>query len=250
MKSFSIFIMLLIPSLVFCQSNKGGLKVFIENAEEDDLIGATVQVMDGERQLAGGVTNFSGFVYIPLIEAGTYVVLIRHINIGEAKFQVTIKSNSIYELREELNVYRDSLPRVFIKRNLRAWDYEAKSSSKGDLKIIVENAKEDGLAAVPVQVLDSKQLMASGVTDSSGLLFLPDIDTGTYIVVFKTESLGNLKYQITIRGGDVYELREKLQVRVLGPTVTRLPSPLFNNDPFCRVFKPADILNQLVVNRN
>jgi len=99
-----VYFLFFIPVIAFGQASKGGLKVFIENAQEDDIIGATVQVMDGERQVTGGVTDFEGFLYIPNIEAGTYTVVIRHIISGEVKFQVTIKSNSIYELRETLPV--------------------------------------------------------------------------------------------------------------------------------------------------
>lgn len=100
----TIFFLFLSVTIASAQASKGGLKVFIENAVTDEIIGATVQVMDGERQVTGGVTDFNGFVYLPNIEAGTYTVIIRHINIGEAKFQVTIKSNSIYELRQNIAV--------------------------------------------------------------------------------------------------------------------------------------------------
>lgn len=99
-----VILLVFIPALSFSQASKGSLKVFIENAQEDDIIGATVQVMDGERQVTGGVTDFEGFLFIPNIEAGTYTVVIRNVNFGEAKFQVTIKSNSIYELKEKIPV--------------------------------------------------------------------------------------------------------------------------------------------------
>lgn len=84
--------------------NRGGLKVFIENAEEDDIIGATVQVLDDGKQVTGGVTDFTGFVYLPKIDEGAYDVVIRHIGTITDTLPVSIRKNIIHELRMHLQL--------------------------------------------------------------------------------------------------------------------------------------------------
>jgi len=94
--------------VMICEStiaqNRGGIKVFIENAEEDDIIGATVQVMDGERQVTGGVTDFEGFLYLPNIDAGRYNVVIRHIMTIPDTLPIRVKENEIFELKIHLEL--------------------------------------------------------------------------------------------------------------------------------------------------
>lgn len=84
--------------------NRGGLKVFIENAEEDDIIGATVQVLNDGKQVTGGVTDFTGFVYLPNIDEGVYDVVIRHIGSITDTLPVSIRKNKIHELRMQLQL--------------------------------------------------------------------------------------------------------------------------------------------------
>ena len=100
----TIFTLLLSTVIVSAQTNKGGLKVFIENAEKDDLFGTTVQVMEGDRLIIGGVVDFTGFLYLPNIEAGTYTVVLKNVKFGERKFEVTIESNAVFELRRTISL--------------------------------------------------------------------------------------------------------------------------------------------------
>ena len=99
----TLFILLLSATAAFAQN--GGLKVYIENTKKDELFGATVQVMQGEQQIAGGAVDIEGFLYLPNIPIGTYVVVIRHASLLVShEFEVSISSNTIYELRETINV--------------------------------------------------------------------------------------------------------------------------------------------------
>lgn len=99
-----VLLVIVLPQSLAAQSIDGGLKVFITNAEEDALFGLTVQVMDGKRQITGGVTDFAGFLFLPNIDEGSYKVFVRHISTGKDSFKVTIERNRIFELRTELEI--------------------------------------------------------------------------------------------------------------------------------------------------
>jgi len=232
-------------------TQNGGLKVFIENAEENEILGATVQVMDGERQVTGAVADFTGFAYIPDIDAGVYTIVIRHIHIGEARFQVTIESNLIYELREELQVCADCPPPVFIKRNLRAWDFEPQEDVfNNGLKVFIENAEQDDIIGATVQVMDGDRQVTGGVTDFMGFLYLPNIDPGAYVVIIRHINVGTAKFQVTIKENQIYELREKIETgNVLIECFIGHSEPIFE-DPYMTSYRTEDILRSPSVMRN
>lgn len=102
----TILLTVLLCTVQYCpaQTLMGGLKVFIENAEKDDIIGATVRIMKGKSQVTGGVTDFTGFLYLSNIEAGRYQALIRHSYSGTDSLEIEIEENRISELRIQLKV--------------------------------------------------------------------------------------------------------------------------------------------------
>lgn len=75
-------------------SLQGSLTVHIENAVEEDIIGATALVLQGEKQITGGVIDISGFLHLSGIEPGAYQVVVSGVNTGRQEFEVTIASDS------------------------------------------------------------------------------------------------------------------------------------------------------------
>lgn len=234
------------------KSYAGLLKVFIENAEKDDIIAATVQVMDGEHQIAGGVTDFAGFLYLPNIGAGTYTVVIRHIKIGEAKFQVTIKSNSISEIREELTCKPFILGTAIKAGGILTDGYKAeKELSKGGLKVFIENAEMDDIIAATVQVMDGERQVTGASTDFTGYVYLPNIEAGTYTVVIRHINVGVVKFEIAVKENEVHELRETLETqRLITDCRFWYPEPIFGQDPGMTSYTTEDILRSPSVMRN
>lgn len=192
-------------------AQKCGLKVFIENAEQDDIIGATVQVMDAKRQVAGGVTDFMGFAYVPLVEAGTYDIVIRHIMIGEAKFQVTIKSNTIYELRKELPIGSPlhEIPIISVPI-LGERAVSKKNLSRGGLKVFIENTGMHSGMLPTVDVMDGERRVVRRVAVSNDSVYIPNINPGTYTVIIRHIMNEEIKSQVTIKSNSIYELREEI----------------------------------------
>ena len=79
----------------FSQVFQGSLKVVIENAEEDEIIGAQVAVYQGEKLITSGVTDPFGLVLISAIDPGTYTVEVISVGFNTKQHIVEIRSNII-----------------------------------------------------------------------------------------------------------------------------------------------------------
>lgn len=68
--------------------------MYMENAVQEGIVGATVLVMDGEKQVAGGIMDFSGFLRLDEMEPGKYQIVVRSVNTSRQRFDVTIAPDS------------------------------------------------------------------------------------------------------------------------------------------------------------
>lgn len=239
----------------------GSLVVFIQNSEEDDIIGATVRVMDGERQVTGGVTDFGGFLYLPDIQAGTYEVRIRHISVGERLFTVEIQAGERTDLKTELEatssclgtiviesrciVFHNTFPKPTdsIQVTLPSNKPRSANQAKGGLKVFITNAELDDIIGATVQVMDGERQVTGGVADFTGFLYLPNIEAGTYTVKIRHITVGEKSYEVNIKPWGITNLRKKLEST---QTLTHCPccgySVYQEMDPFVTSYTSQEIL--------
>lgn len=88
-------VLCLCSQVALCQVQQGALKVMIENADEDGIIGAQVAVYQGEKLMTGGATDPFGLAFIPSIVAGEYLVEVSSIGFGRERRVVQIHTNNI-----------------------------------------------------------------------------------------------------------------------------------------------------------
>lgn len=195
------------------KSETGHIAVYVANAEEEHIIGAKVQIMEGEHQVAFGITDCYGTLCFSRIQTGNYDVKVRHIAAGEQVFHVQVKPNTETELRVVMEsttmmcllpltleypiVEREPIPEKGCK---------TKSPMKGGLKVAITNAERDDIIGAVVQVMDGERHVAGGVTDFTGLLYLPNIAAGTYEVMISHGSTGKKSFEVTITSNQNMEL--------------------------------------------
>lgn len=229
------------------KSETGDIAVHVANAEEEHIIGAKVQIMKGERQVALGVTDCHGAFCLSDIQAGNYDVKICHIAAGEQVFHVQVEPDAETELRVVMKsttmmcllpltleypiVEREPIPEEGCK---------TKSPMKGGLKVFITNAERDDIIGAVVQVMDGEQQVAGGIADFTGFLYIPNIEAGTYTIVISHVSVGKTQYLVRIPESEVFQLKVELR-GITCCCYTVMEEPIVQ-DPFVSSYTSDQIL--------
>lgn len=188
----------LLPTIAWAQTNKGGLKVFLQNADRDDIRGAVVKVMYGDKLIASRATDFVGFLYIPNIEAGWYKVTISYPGWRDYIAHIEILSNSISELRFDMQ------------------------PAPLELTVLVANARWLKLRNVQIEVIDADSNSTYGYCAKNGVGWVQSPGQGPNTVIVRHPLCKMLS--LTFDGVSACTRQERviLELNALGKVVKML----------------------------
>lgn len=106
--------LLLSPFFSQGQSLKGSLKVVIENAEEDELLGAQVALYQGEKLINGAVTDPLGSAVVPDLEPGLYQMEIHSIGFVTEQRVVQVYAKITTSIVLSLKISEFDIPICYI----------------------------------------------------------------------------------------------------------------------------------------
>lgn len=174
----TLLLLFLSISTAWGQAGTGSIKVIIENS--DEVIGATVQVKDGERLVTGGITDPFGLAVIPGIEPGQYTLIVSYVGYKTVKQPVTVSTGNIREVRinmqesvvegEEVVIYEEKDPLIeesYGGLETRGTDEILKNPTRGVNGIL-------GLSG-GVQTTDGSAPVIRGSRSSSNITYIDGI---------------------------------------------------------------------------
>lgn len=188
-----ILAIVLLPLQALAQSNKGGLKTFIQNAERDNIMGAAVVIKNSNSELIkSGATDFTGFLYLPNIEAGTYTISITYKGWLDIVRDIHISANSIWELRTEM------IPCPL------------------ELTIFIKNAEQLNLRNVEVEVTGADSASNFGYSSKNGIGWVLTTVEKPDTVFLRHPLCSNIYF--TLHGVSAYTKQEVvvMELNVLG----------------------------------
>lgn len=188
----------LLPTIAWAQTNKGGLKVFLQNADRDDIRGAVVKVMYGDRLIKGGATDFTGFLYLPNIDAGWYKVIVSYPGWRDYIAHIEILSNSIRELRFDMQ------------------------PAPLELTVLVENARWLKLRNVQIEVIDADSASAYGYCAKNGVGWVRSPGQGPNTVIVRHPLCKELSFTLDGVSACTRQERVILELNALGKVVKML----------------------------
>lgn len=229
------------------KSETGDIAVYVANAEEEHIIGAKVQIMEGERQVAFGITDCYGTLCFSRIQTGNYDVKICHIAAGEHVFHVQVEPNTETELRVvmESTTMMCLLPLtleypIVEREPIPVEGCKTKSPMKGGLKVFITNAERDDVIGAVVQVMDGERQVAGGIADFTGFLYIPNIEAGTYTIVISHVSVGKTQYLVRIPENEVFRL--KVELRCITCCCHTVMEESIIQDPFVTSYTSDQVL--------
>ena len=166
---------------------QGSLKVIKTDTDGNPLMGVSFNLLDSSGGVVGnGVTDSNGEMFFPLLSLGDYYLqetaTLPGFILDSAKHKVTVSSNG-------------QVAQITLTNE--------RSPSKGSLKIVKTDESGTPIASTGFQLLDSAgNRIASGGTDSNGLLVFSDLPLGNYFYqeTFAVPgfALDDTKYPISI----------------------------------------------------
>lgn len=201
--------MLCIPYLAFCQVGKGGLKVFIENAEDGNIIGVRATVLDADSQIAIGVTDFQGFLHIPNLTTGTHELRLAHTRLATSSITVRIVADETLVLRTEwVSVRMGCFGTIGLQSSSEHYiTTNQMDTTKSGLRVFIDNMPELELEGCHVKVYQGGKLICKRGLDATGFVDMVDMKPGAYEVRIKHRNLGSVrKFVVLVEAEKISQL--------------------------------------------
>lgn len=115
MKIVLPILFLFTTTLVLAQLTTGTLKVHVTDEHGEEILGATVVLIEGEKFVKGTSTDPFGLANIPNIEPREYLIEVRFVGYSTFKSHVTIESNNIKTIECRLSESSVELEEVVVK---------------------------------------------------------------------------------------------------------------------------------------